>query len=95
MVDYMWEIVYKRNVRKELIRMTKRMTWAEIAKTYPNQWVGLTDVVWEDSSNIGSAVVTYTNRNKDDLQMEQFKTKGKMMAVYTNPNRLFELGVLG
>ena len=75
--------------------MTKRMTWAEITAAYPNQWVGLTDVVWEDSSNIGSAVVTYTNRNKDDLQMEQFKTKGKMMAVYTNPNRLFELGVLG
>jgi hypothetical protein len=55
----------------------------------------LTDVEWEDSSNIGSAIVTYTDWNKDDLQMEQFKTKGKTMAVYTNPNRLFELGVLG
>ena len=75
--------------------MSERMTWSEIAKAYPNQWVGLTDVEWEDSSNIGSAIVTYTDWNKDDLQMEQFKTKGKTMAVYTNPNRLFELGVLG
>ena len=75
--------------------MSERMTWPEIAKAYPNQWVGLTDVEWEDSSNIGSAIVTYTDWNKDDLQMEQFKTKGKTMAVYTNPNRLFELGALG
>ena len=75
--------------------MKKRMTWAEIAKMYPDQWVGLTDVVWEDSSNIGSAIVLYTDWSKDDLQMEQFRTKGKMMAVYTDPNRLFELGALG
>ena len=75
--------------------MTERMTWPEIAKAYPNQWVGLTDVEWEDSSNIGSAIVSYIDWSKDDLQMEQFRTNGKMMAVYTNPNRLFELGVLG
>ncbi len=72
--------------------MSKRMTWPEIAKAYPNQWVGLTDIEWVDSSNIEIAIVKYTDRSKDDLQMEQFRTNGGMMAVFTNPNRLFELG---
>lgn len=77
--------------------MTKRMTWDEIAKAYPNQWVGLTDVEYkpDNYSTIKSAVVTYTDWSKDDLQMEQFRTDGKMMAEYTNPNALFQLGALG
>ena len=77
--------------------MTERMTWPEIAKRYPNQWVGLTDVEREPESysTIKSAVVLYTDWSKDDLQMEQFKTDGRVLARYTNTNRLFELGVSG
>ena len=77
--------------------MTKRMTWAEITAAYPDQWVGLTDVEYKPDSDatIQSAVVLYTNWSKDDLQMEQFRTDGKVMAEYTIPNRLFQLGVLG
>lgn len=77
--------------------MAERMTWPEIAKAYPNQWVGLTDVEYkpDNYSTIQSAVVLYTDWSKDDLQMEQFKTDGKIIAEYTNPNRLLELGVLG
>ena len=26
--------------------MDERLTWEEIEKRYPNQWVGLTDVDW-------------------------------------------------
>ncbi len=77
--------------------MAKRMSWPEIAKTYPDQWVGLTDVEYmpDNDATIQSAVVLYTDWSKDDLQMEQFKTDGKVMAEYTNPNSLFQLGVLG
>ena len=77
--------------------MTERMTWPEIAKAYPNQWVGLTDVEREPDnySTIKSAVVLYTNRSKDDLLLEQVQTNGKMIARYTNPNAIFQLGVLG
>ena len=77
--------------------MSKRMTWPEIAAAYPNQWVGLTDVEREPDnySTIKSAVVLYTDWSKDDLQMEQFNTDGKVLARYTNPNKLFQLGVLG
>ena len=77
--------------------MTERMTWSEIAKAYPNQWVGLTEVEYkpDNDATIQSAVVLYTDWSKDDLQMEQFKTDGKILARYTNPNKLFQLGVLG
>lgn len=73
--------------------MTERMTWPEIAKAYPNQWVGLTDVEREPDnySTIKSAVVLYTNRSKDDLLLEQVQTNGKMIARYTNPNAIFQL----
>ena len=77
--------------------MTERMTWPEIAKSYPNQCVGLTDVEREPDnySTIKSAVVLYTDRSKDDLLLEQIQTNGKIVARYTNPNALFQLGVLG
>ena len=44
------------NIRSErqVIYMPKRMSWDEIKKAYPNQWVGLTDVEWKDTSNIKS-----------------------------------------
>ena len=73
------------------------MTWPEIAKAYPNQWVGLTDVERDPDnySTIKSAVVLYTNRSKGDLLLEQVQTIGKMIARYTNPNAIFQLGVLG
>ena len=60
--------------------MSERMTWSEIAKTYPNQWVGLTDVEREPDnySTIKSAVVLYTDRSKDDLLLEQIQTNGKI-----------------
>ncbi len=82
---------------RQVSRMSKRMTWPEIAKAYPDQWVGLTDVEYEPDnySTIKSAVVTYTGRSKDDLLLEQIQTGGKVMAEYTNPNKLFQMGVFG
>ena len=77
--------------------MTERMTWSEIKQRYPDQWVGLTDVEHEpdNDSTIKSAVVAYTDWSKDDLILEQIQTNGRLIARYTNPNALFQLGVLG
>ena len=36
--------------------MDERMTWKEIVKKYPDQWVGLIDVDWKNESNVRSAV---------------------------------------
>lgn len=30
--------------------MEKRMTWEEIKETYPDKWVGLSQVDWKDSA---------------------------------------------
>ena len=42
--------------------MADRMTWEEIQKKYPDQWVGLIDVKYVDDDGISveSAVVKYT-----------------------------------
>ena len=75
----------------------ERLSWEEIAEKYPDQWVGLTEVEYEaeGSPTIESAVVKYTGRSKFDLTHMQIVTKGKVIARYTNPNGVFQLGVLG
>lgn len=77
--------------------MDKRMTWSEIVDKYPDQWVGLIDVEKEPDnySTIKSAVVKYTGKTKNELTMEQIKTNGSMLARYTTPDNIFQLGVLG
>ena len=47
--------------------MTERMTWDEISKQYPDQWVGLVDIDWEDEANIKSAVVRYIGLPSSEL----------------------------
>ncbi|MBQ9438031.1 MAG: hypothetical protein IJU50_06825 [Lachnospiraceae bacterium] len=73
-----------------------RLTWPQIQKNYPDQWVGLTDVEYEKDSpaTIRSAVVTIWNKTKKELLMEQIKSNGAILARYTNPNKMFQLGAL-
>ncbi len=77
--------------------MNERMTWAQIQEKFPRQWVGLTDVEYEESnsSTIRSAVVAITDKSKSELTLEQIKSNGLIIARYTDPNRLFQLGALG
>ncbi len=63
--------------------MPKRMSWDEIKKAYPNQWVGLTDVEWKDTSNIKSAVVKYTDKTSTELGLMQIKDDN-LICMYTN-----------
>ena len=66
--------------------MEKRMTWKEIQENYPDKWVGLTDVEWEEpeSPDIASAIVKYTDKTSDELYDMQFKGQG-VYTVYTTP----------
>ena len=75
----------------------ERLTWHEIQEKYPDQWVGLVDVINEEDnySTIKSAVVKYTGMSKSELTHMQIVTKGNVLARYTNPNGVFQLGVLG
>lgn len=70
-----------------------RLTWEEIQKKYPDQWVGLTDIDWLDDSNINSAIVKYTDKTKDELLIMQ--VKGEIFSCYTTPDNVFQLGMVG
>ena len=55
------------------------LTWAEIRNLYPNQQVGLTDVVWGNKSTVLKAKVRYAEK-KDHLTPTQIAS----IAVMSN-----------
>ncbi len=63
--------------------MPERLTWEEIKKQYPEQWLGLTEVEWKNSSNVKSAVVSYTNLTKRQALRLAFESDGKIIAETT------------
>ena len=67
---------------------TERLTWDEIAKKYPDTWVGLKDIKFGDvnSANIETAVVAETG-DRRDLRKSQFAHKLQMVR-HTNPDSL-------
>ena len=73
--------------------MSERLTWEEIEKRYPDKWVGLSEVEWEDSSNVRSAVVLGSSDTGDEYLHRQIKGED-VYTVYTTPNNLCPLGVL-
>lgn len=75
--------------------MTERLTWEEIQEKYPDQWVGLIDVEYEDNDGISvkSAVVKYTNKTKSELT--RMMIQGEIISRYTTPDNIFPLGMIG
>lgn len=74
----------------------ERMSWDEITKEYPEQWLGLTDVEWadDDHANIASAVVSYTNKPANELLMMMHNSGQKIVARST-PRHSMYVGMLG
>lgn len=75
--------------------MTERMTWREIKEKYPDQWVGLVDVEFEEDnkSTIKTAIVKYTDKTADELGMLAIKGE-KIIPKHTNPDGDFQLGMM-
>ena len=63
--------------------MAKLMTWKEIQETYPDQWVGLSEVE-RNGGSIASAVVKYTDKTADELYDMQVSGQG-VITKYTTP----------
>ncbi len=84
-------------IRKGTYIMEERLDWKQIVEKYPNQWVGLTEVEYEEDNDatIKTAIVKYTNKSKDELTWMQFETSGALIGIYTTPDNVFQLGVLG
>lgn len=75
--------------------MSKRMTWEEIQEKYPDQWVGLKNVKYEndDGVTIESAVVEYIDKSKNDLV--RMSIRKETVARHTTPDDRLQIGVLG
>ena len=73
--------------------MDKRMTWEEIENTYPDKWVGLSQVEWEDEANVKSAVVVYVGDSGTEPLKKQVAGED-MYTIYTTPDNLCPLGIL-
>ena len=66
--------------------MDDRMSWDEIQKRYPDQWVGLTDVE-RDGITVLSAIVKYSDKTKGELTMMQIDDDS-LYSCYTCPDHL-------
>ena len=64
--------------------MEEILTWEEIGERYPDQWVGMVDVEFEDTINIKSAVVKYTDKSQGELT--RLMLKGEIVSRYTTPD---------
>lgn len=80
---------------KGALFMSERLRWDEIAARYPMQWVGLTDVKWDDDndSTIESAIVSYSELPRSEAVKMMHKTKGQIIARFTEPNKVPFLGI--
>ncbi|MBR2215749.1 MAG: hypothetical protein IJ849_08340 [Selenomonadaceae bacterium] len=66
----------------------ERMTWDEIVKKYPDKWVGMSKIDWEDDSNVRSAVVIGVSDDDDDFLRRQFSGED-VFTSYTTPDNLY------
>ena len=73
--------------------MSKRLSWGEIQKQYPDQWVGLVDVE-RDGIDVVSAIVKYADKTKGELTMMQIDDDS-LYSCYTCPDHLAPLGMVG
>ena len=74
--------------------MTKRMTWNEITAAYPNQWVGLRDVIRKDTSaDVASAVLAYTDKSRTELLRMQIR-EGNLVTMHTSPELLDDIATM-
>lgn len=47
--------------------MEKKMTWAEMKKRYPDEWLLITDFELDDSGHIVAGIVKRHSEEKDDV----------------------------
>ena len=74
--------------------MNKRMTWEEIENTYPDKWVGLSEIEWDGHPpDVRSAIVKYVGKSGGSALKRQIAGED-IYTTYTTPNNLCPLGIL-
>lgn len=73
--------------------MSERLSWKEIQDLYPDQWVGLVNVEWQNDANVRSAIVKYTNRTGSELLWLQEK-EPDLVSFYTTADNVAQIGLV-
>lgn len=83
-------------VKERIYNMaTVNMRWSDIQKKYPNQWVGLKNVVWKNAATIDTAEVCYTENDISSDDMAFLAIQGDIDAAkYTTPDNENSVGAL-
>jgi hypothetical protein len=55
------------------------MTWEEIKRNYPDQWVSLMDIDYEENSDVKSGIVVAVGQ---DLKSVALKSKGQKFTSH-------------
>ncbi len=67
-----------------MIYTKNRLTWEEIKKKYPHQYVGLTEVEYgRNKASVISAIVKYTDKNIAYNDMLLMYIRGEILLRYT------------
>lgn len=76
--------------------MLVRLTREQMAKQYPNQWLGLRNIKYKnnDGVTLESAEVVYTDKSRDELLLMQIGGTDGIVGWYTTENNL-QLGLVG
>jgi len=76
--------------------MVERLTREQMAEKYPNSWLGINNIKYEnnDGVTVESADVVYTNKTASELLHMQLTGEEHIMRWFTNDDGL-PLGVAG
>ncbi|MBR1741986.1 MAG: hypothetical protein IJ733_08995 [Lachnospiraceae bacterium] len=75
--------------------MSEKMSWTEIRDKYPNQWLGLVDIDWDNGATVKAAVIKYIGKNSDELLRIKLTEEPDLLVEYTSPDQLGPMGFIG
>ncbi len=72
-----------------------KMTRNEMSRVYPNQWIGINNILYRDGkrNSIEEADVIYTDKSASELAMMILNGED-VVALYTTPDNCFHVGAL-
>ena len=72
-----------------------RLTREEMQRNYPNQCIGIDNIIYKDNDGVTveSADVIYTNKPMEELLTIQFDTQGRVIAFYTGKDTELAIGM--
>lgn len=73
--------------------MSDRLTRKQMADKYPNQWLGIRNIVYR-GREIESAEVVYIEKSASELGLLSLKGED-VQPLFTTPDMIFQLGAVG